>query len=312
MKVLLVAHTRGARVKMFARCIQLQMLRIFRMQVGSFSLVLWSLSGAGPPVLGALYYRCPCPCMVVPMECLQYDWSSSSRSSAASSHRDPLLSSSHSRINAFGRQVSGPITARLRSFGSRQGSLKALMAAKPSPLFRGSQRHESSTIDNAQIGPQSMGVGVSVDSTQSLLDVIRDEEIELEAIEELDLDQAAELEKQECAAHETGQLSTLDDEEGEDPAQDMGDVRTVHSAASAPLLGEMMPSTSWNEPADFASGPPYSAVMVQALDSSKNDWCPRADDDVVDTLKQQLAEKDEEILKLREQISKLTHTPRQN
>ena len=127
------------------------------------------------------------------------------------------------------------------------------MAAKSSPHLRVAttvaRYRQSSTIDNAQIGQQPRGANIRGDSTLSVLEVIRDEEIELEAIEELDLDQAAGLGKQENALPER-------DEEEEMLAQEEDMPLQLTSVTSAPLTGQAEVATGLQESRSMMVGSP--------------------------------------------------------
>ncbi|CAD7700887.1 unnamed protein product [Ostreobium quekettii] len=276
-------------------------------------LVRRSLSGigSGPPPLSALYHRSPCPCMIVPMECLQHNWSSSSRSSVASAgQQEPLRSTSQSRLNAISRQVTSPFASRLRGLGTRHGSLKVAFAAKPPPQVQ--PAHTSATIDNAMIGQPS------ADSTQSVLEVIRNEEIELEAIEELDLDQATDLGMQDSLSPRCiGPALSGEAEPEEDVPRRPGPDRKNWSKASSHSMPIPAPTRSAFQGASgplITGSPPSRRRAARRLDTSRSEGSldfnvdPGTLTEVVNSLKQQLAKKDEEILLLKEQINKMKDT----
>lgn len=184
------------------------------------------------------------------------------------------------------------------------------MASKSSPHLRmvpgGGQCPQSATIDNAHIGQQPRGAGIGGDSTLSVLEVIRDEEIELEAIEELDLGDATPLGKH-------GNPEGDEDEEGQD------EEKMTEQLTSAMPAHQIEFSTGLEDSRSLMVGspPPFRpSRVIRRLDSSRSEGSldfnvsPRAVGEVVNSLKQQLAEKDQEILLLKEQISKLTLTPR--
>lgn len=114
----------------------------------------------GALTLQSLPHRCPCPCMVVPMTCLQLF----SGSSGASTNRMPQMAPSGQSMR-ISEQV-----------------MRIAKRAKPGPinirLRRGRQRTRSLDADDYMA------------NDARVLEVIADEDIELEAIEELDLEES--------------------------------------------------------------------------------------------------------------------------
>ncbi|GMH38434.1 hypothetical protein BSKO_06318 [Bryopsis sp. KO-2023] len=114
---------------------------------------------SGIPALQSLPYRCPCPCMVVPMPCLEL-----------------LSGSSGSFVRSLPSGRAPPLPPPRHSISAHV--IRMARRARPGPInmrLGGKQRARS--LDSSEFSNDAR-----------VLEVIQDEAIELEAIEELDLE----------------------------------------------------------------------------------------------------------------------------